>query len=244
MTPKSVLANRAAGAGYAPDHRPMAHDAPAIAQAGFVESGSGPALPRTPGKRADTKRANRDAILRAARRVFSELGYERASVRDIIRDTGLASGTFYNYFKSKEEVSDAIADDAAHRFRLILETLRDEAPGIEDYIDRAFRAYFTFIAADFAEGHGDTRNRNRYLGAETPETLAIHAEIRAALTSAIERGHAPRIDIEFLAGACIGIGKEVGEIMLSRDPVDVEAASRFACALLLGALRSPVPGPA
>jgi hypothetical protein len=42
---------------------------------------------------------NRQAILDAAREVFGELGYDAATVRDIIRRTGLASGTFYNYYK-------------------------------------------------------------------------------------------------------------------------------------------------
>ncbi len=73
-----------------------------------------------PGKRERTKVANRQAILDAARAVFGELGYEAATVRDIIRRTGLASGTFYNYYKSKEEVFDALADDGARRFRPIL----------------------------------------------------------------------------------------------------------------------------
>ena len=49
------------------------------------------------GRRARTKARNREAILAAARQVFAELGYEAASVRDIIRRTDLASGTFYNY---------------------------------------------------------------------------------------------------------------------------------------------------
>jgi len=52
------------------------------------------------GKREKTKAANRQAILAAARRVFAQLGYEAATVRDIIRGTALASGTFYNYFRS------------------------------------------------------------------------------------------------------------------------------------------------
>jgi len=43
------------------------------------------------GKREQTKVANRQAILDAAREVFGELGYETATVRDIIRRTGLAS---------------------------------------------------------------------------------------------------------------------------------------------------------
>ena len=60
---------------------------------------------RTRTSRRDlTKAQNRDTILAAARSVFAEMGFAAASVRDIIRATPLASGTFYNYFKSKEEV--------------------------------------------------------------------------------------------------------------------------------------------
>ena len=40
-------------------------------------------------KRAQTKLENRRAILTAAREVFAEVGYEAASVRDIIGRTGL-----------------------------------------------------------------------------------------------------------------------------------------------------------
>jgi len=80
-----------------------------------------------PGKRERTKVANRQAILDAAREVFGDLGYDGATVRDIIRRTGLASGTFYNYYKSKEEVFDALADDGARRFRPLLRQVNDRA---------------------------------------------------------------------------------------------------------------------
>ena len=60
-----------------------------------------------PGKREQTKTANRLAILDAARVVFGEMGFEAATVRDIIRRTPLSVGAFYNYFRSKEEVYDA-----------------------------------------------------------------------------------------------------------------------------------------
>ena len=52
------------------------------------------ALAEPAGKRERTKLANRAAILAAARAVFAQMGYEAASVRDIIRRTELASGTF------------------------------------------------------------------------------------------------------------------------------------------------------
>ncbi len=66
-------------------------------------------------KREATKQANRAAILAAAREVFAEDGYEAAGVRDVIGRTGLASGTFYNYFPDKEAVFRAVMEDAAAR---------------------------------------------------------------------------------------------------------------------------------
>src|SRR5262249_49136884 len=85
------------------------------------------------GKRERTKAANRTAILAAARKVFAQLGYEAATVRDIIRGTDLASGTFYNYFRSKEEVFEALAADGAARFKPILRQARERAKSFEDY---------------------------------------------------------------------------------------------------------------
>src|SRR5215813_6000485 len=86
------------------------------------------------GKRERTKMANRQAILAAARRVFGEMGYDATTVRDIIRGTELASGTFYNYFKSKEEVFEALQDDSAHRFRPLLREQCERAETFETFV--------------------------------------------------------------------------------------------------------------
>ena len=67
--------------------------------------------PAPEGKRAQVKAQNRRIILDAARRVFAELGYGATKVRDIIRATPLAAGTFYNYFRTKEEVLEALCAD-------------------------------------------------------------------------------------------------------------------------------------
>lgn len=46
----------------------------------------------------------REAILRAATRVFAQNGYFNSKVADIARAAGVADGTVYLYFKSKEEI--------------------------------------------------------------------------------------------------------------------------------------------
>jgi AcrR family transcriptional regulator len=49
-------------------------------------------------------------ILDAAQKLFAEKGYAKATVTDILNVHGLSKGIFYYYFKSKEEVMDAIIE--------------------------------------------------------------------------------------------------------------------------------------
>ncbi|MDJ1015797.1 MAG: TetR/AcrR family transcriptional regulator [Paracoccaceae bacterium] len=49
-------------------------------------------------------------IVETAERLFREFGYAKCSVDMIIRDMGVAKGTFYYYFRSKEDILQAIVD--------------------------------------------------------------------------------------------------------------------------------------
>jgi AcrR family transcriptional regulator len=188
------------------------------------------------GKRERTKAANRTAILAAARKVFAQLGYEAATVRDIIRGTDLASGTFYNYFRSKEEVFEALADDGAARFKPILRQARERAKSFEDYLRTAFGAYFHFIVQENSLEGRPLDERQPHVRTDTPEMIAIYEEVRSGLEDAIGRGLAPRVDAEYLAYSCIGIAQEVGRAMMRREPLDADAATEFAVALVLRGL--------
>src|SRR5471030_2842371 len=100
-----------------------------------------PARAEPLGKREQTKVQNRELILEAARHVFAELGFGATTVRDIIRATPLASGTFYNYFKSKEEVYQAIQDEVALAIRPRLRDLRKTAKTVEEFISGTFQTF-------------------------------------------------------------------------------------------------------
>src|ERR671921_835714 len=52
----------------------------------------------------------RDAILRAAIDVFAERGYFNAQVADVARAAGVAAGTVYLYFRSKDDLLISIFD--------------------------------------------------------------------------------------------------------------------------------------
>ncbi len=58
----------------------------------------------------------RETILRAATKVFAQRGYFNSKVADIAREAGIADGTVYLYFKSKDEVLHTIFDNAMAAF--------------------------------------------------------------------------------------------------------------------------------
>jgi AcrR family transcriptional regulator len=187
-----------------------------------------------PGKREQTKAANRLAILDAAREVFGEVGFDAATVRDIIRRTNLSVGAFYNYYRSKEEVFDALADDGAKRFRPILQAQSAKASDFESYLRAAVRAYFDFIAGEHGAWPGAEEPMPHVRN--TPEMLAVFEEVRTVFAAVMDRGLAPKVDLDYLAAACIAIAREVGDEMVNRRPPDVEAATEFVVRLILGGL--------
>ena len=68
-------------------------------------------------------------ILDTAERLFVEKGYDRASLQDIIRATGLSKGAIYHHFASKEDIFYAVCDRIGQRNAEVLSQVRD-APGL------------------------------------------------------------------------------------------------------------------
>ena len=47
-------------------------------------------------------------ILDAAEALFSQIGYEKTTINNILEKVGIGKGTFYHYFQSKEELGEAV----------------------------------------------------------------------------------------------------------------------------------------
>ena len=86
----------------------------------------------TPGKREQTKARNRAVILDAARAVFVDIGYDAATVRDIVARTDLAPGTFYNYFPDKQSVLVALTSEATAEGSRRIRAARAVASSLEE----------------------------------------------------------------------------------------------------------------
>jgi len=196
-------------------------------------------LQPAPGKRERTKLQNRHVILEAGRRVFAELGYGATTVRDIVRATPLASGTFYNYFKSKEEIFQAIQDESALRIRPRLREERARAESIEVFISGTFRTFFEYVESDQHGFRAIRRNTETLrVRMDTPEMIAGFDELREDLETAIGKGLLPAVDTDYLMAAFVGVAFEIAERMLRRDDTDPVSAAEFATALFLGGVRN------
>ena len=73
-------------------------------------------LNRTAGQARAVVVDKRQAILRAAIKVFASKGYSNSKVADIAGAAGIADGTVYLYFKSKEEILHSVFDRAMEEF--------------------------------------------------------------------------------------------------------------------------------
>jgi AcrR family transcriptional regulator len=181
-------------------------------------------------RREQTKIQNRETILAAARQVFAQLGFATATVRDIIRATPLASGTFYNYFKSKEEVYQALRDEVALKVRPRLREARRTASSRDEFLAGSFRAFFQFVA----DNRGDVQPVPERFRMDSAEVLAGFAELREDIAAAMARGLLPQTDVAALGAALTGVAFELAERIKAGD--DVEATTQFATALFLGGL--------
>jgi AcrR family transcriptional regulator len=192
----------------------------------------------TPGRREATKQANRAAILEAARDVFADLGYGAATVRDIVRRTDLATGTFYNYFPDKEAVFRALLEEVARQARERVRAARREATDVDGFVRDGYRAYFGFLASDPTTFEIMRRNAGTIRALfDTPALGAGTEELEADLRAGMAAGVVPEHDARYMAAAMVGAGFEIAVRMLEAEPPDVDAAVDFCATLFLGGLR-------
>ncbi len=78
----------------------------------------------------------RDLILKAATKLFARRGFFNAQVADVAREAGVAAGTVYLYFQSKDDLLISIFERTMHEG---LEAARQALAGVRDPVERLRR---------------------------------------------------------------------------------------------------------
>ena len=89
---------------------------------------------------AETKAKTRERILEAALKLFTGQGFEATTTRDVAREAGIATGTLFNYFATKEEILACQAHEALDSARSDFERRAEEAASFDE-------ALFAYVAA-------------------------------------------------------------------------------------------------
>jgi len=92
-------------------------------------------MPRVTQEHLDARRRQ---ILDAARRRFIKNGFHATSMQDVLTEAGMSAGAVYRYFRGKEDIIAAIADEALTELTAsvadVLDT--DPLPSLEDVVGR------------------------------------------------------------------------------------------------------------
>lgn len=195
--------------------------------------------------REEAKERTREKLLSAGRKVFAERGLEGTQIRDVIGEAGLAIGTFYLHFKSKEELFVAIVEESAARLRERSRAARrgtgeGPTPSMEQRVENACRAFCEFVAEErdffrilFRTDFGtDGRNTGRKLN-----QLATR-DLREDIEDSFELGHLSKPDRDRLANAVVGLCTAEGFRLAGQKRPDVEGSTRFLTRMVLGGTRA------
>ena len=101
----------------------------------------------TSNKTPKTKRGRetRDKLLEAAENEFGERGFHDAAISGITQRAGVALGTFYVYFDSKEEIFRALVSHMGHLTRQWIAERIAESPDRLTAERRGIQAFFEFV---------------------------------------------------------------------------------------------------
>lgn len=90
--------------------------------------------------------ARRVELLKIAREVFAEKGFEAATVSEIVSRAGIAQGTFYLYFPSKISVVISLADEMQVHIEQALRTSFTESINLDTMIEKSVQSAFHIMS--------------------------------------------------------------------------------------------------
>lgn len=157
------------------------------------------------------KEENRRLIISSARKVFATIGYDAASVRDIVRESGLAPGSFYNNFSDKNEIFQEVIEQIGRPVELGMRVMRQEAKTASEFIRGSYElcVMVTFQDAQSADIIGQNQNafRRRFYIGET--SAGIRSDLVADLEEWTSRGIFKEHDCAIMAEAMISLGVDL-----------------------------------
>jgi AcrR family transcriptional regulator len=125
----------------------------------------------------------REELIEAAGRLFEEKGFENTAVSDIVKAVGVAQGTFYYHFKSKDEILVAVGDKIAEMMiGIVLHIMREDQDDPIKQINQIFRGFAKFQkerekTVELMHDHANTEIHDRIAEQVVQRMVPLFADI-------------------------------------------------------------------
>ena len=100
------------------------------------------------GKREFHKQQVRERILQESLILFTDNGFEKTTVSDIVENCDIARGTFYNYFPDMNALFDALINELNQKIVESIQHTRKSTSNLYDYLYGTFKSYFDLISSN------------------------------------------------------------------------------------------------
>ena len=162
---------------------------------------------RTPAQREADRVAKREAVLRAAVRMFNEKGFHATSLDDVAASLGISKRTIYHYLANKDQVLLECVTIGLGQLREAAAEARARPGTGRDRLMRFLRRYAEVNMEDF--GRCVIRTGDEVLSAESrPRFRQLKREIdmamRAMIADAIADGSIAPVDVKLAAFTLAG----------------------------------------
>jgi len=184
------------------------------------------------------RRETRRLLMQAGRSLFAERAADQVSIERITERAGVAKGSFYNHFKSRDELFEEIIEDALTE---LLARFEDFEPPIDDLLESALaRARFAFhtllsdpeVCRLLLQGGQPTPGG--------PIDRALRSMLGNRLAWGISLGSLKHIDPELVYAAYFGaVTETIGNLLTREEPMDVDTAADQLTELVFAVLGLP-----
>lgn len=163
------------------------------------------------GRREQKKLTNRRAILDAGLHVFSSIGYDRATIMDIVDASGLSVGTLYNHFGDKDTIFSELIGALVRDVRAVLSDSRSRAYDLESFIMGAFLAYSELMESQPKMQQLISKNSNifRQFVSTEEELIGLISDLEKDMQKAVDSGIIPKFPVNLMTSAMMGASIEI-----------------------------------
>jgi AcrR family transcriptional regulator len=151
----------------------------------------------------------KELIARTALLLFVEKGITETTIRDIASAAGIAEGTLYRHYESKDQLAWELFSTSYLAFARELDRLQEDYDTLRDKLAAMIRQFCTFFDRDPVLFSYLLLAQHAQLKKVTPEMQTAVTVLQKVIAQGMARREVPKMEVELAAAMVLGVVLEV-----------------------------------